>query len=108
MRASEAAVRINKGQRNFDGVTLAQLTTWKGYVDQQIANRLAGNGTATTATEEIEIAGLALRATPADELMDLSSDLANAIQKKLPGAVFTQGAFGGCYGDGGDCYRINP
>jgi hypothetical protein len=100
-------VRINKGQRNLDGLDLATLQTQLGYVQQQITNRLSGNGTATVGTEEVDGGGgLYLRAMEIQDLYDLQSDLANAIQKKQCGSTFTQASFGcdsgGAWGSGAD------
>ncbi len=87
-------MRINKGQRNWDGLDLATLQSIKTKLVNAYTERLAGNGVNTMATEEIMIAGLALRAVTLEELADQIADVANAIQKKLPGSTFTQASFG--------------
>lgn len=93
-RAGESlAVRIQKHQRNFDGLDTASLNTMKAQLQQAISNRIAGNGVAQQATEEIMIGGLALRAVTLEELQDQLSDVCNALQKRNPGSTFTQITF---------------
>lgn len=99
-------MRIYKGQINFDGYDLATLQTFQTQVQNARTLRLSGNGSGTFATEEIEIAGLALRAVPMEELALLEQDIANAIQKKQPGSMFTQAIFHG--GSGPSAYDPYP
>ena len=80
-------------------VPLATLQTYATNLDNAIANRLAGNGTATTATEDIAIRGMALRAVPLETLFSLRAQVAAAILivQGQPGTTFSVADMGdGC------------
>lgn len=85
--------RFFRAQANWDSYSLAQLTTMQTNVLQAINDRLAGNGTATTASIEIDMGEFVLKLEKIEDLNNMATDLGNAIQKKLPGSTFTTGCF---------------
>ena len=93
-------MRIFKGQINLDGVPLATLQAMATALQTAYNNRLLGNGNATTASEEIEIAGLVLKAVKLEELLEQIGEVNNAIQKLTLGraATFSEGSFGDSWG----------